>query len=800
VTFAGLLTTICSSTRREGNMNEVSRVGEMSDGQTWGRRQSETARRKRLLRPVVLGLAAIMIFVTLLSMVAAGATASSPSTSPACPSLPTAHNGSSGPQPECGGCTPTDEGPVDITDVQVTPEPTNVTVSWDEGPTDAGAFPAPTLYFANSSSWPSNEFSQTASGSTPYSVFLSFLEPSTTYDYEIVAPPPAEGCTEYWTQGTYTGSWVTTAESNYINASGYYISGTVYNAAGTHAPAGVEVWVNCVTLPGNWYASGLTNSEGQYSIDVFYEWSAYGPYTYYGEWTGAQGGFEISVKNGLSGTWAGYWNQTIVTWVPQVVDFELPDNFVTGSIPQIADYTNANISNGFPNSSMEYTTGTTYTTSSSHCWTALYVFSGCSEASNALTTNSGYDADGHNLVVTQQLWESGTMLFDPFSRQWSMTSEDYYQAFAPPVNEPASWPSQDTLVPGNSSLYLLYAWGGETDKGVMVYSTSPDQGQVTTSSTSTSYHVKGFDIGISVGAYGVGAGTTLVTDRWSQTSSYTSTDTLSWTVYGSSETVPVCYVVYGVGGASSSTSTTADAVGLWAYAPTASDGSYTCPLPGPTPSGPAPNSNCFGGSPCTGSSGTSAGKGTTCTVSSFSETAGDFMYVAINYLAGTDLITSVADGGTDTFQYLGGEFANSQSVAFYDVTSEHGGTVSITVTISTAEFGTCRVGQLSPGTTVGVVGTGESTASGTSLSLTNAASHEPSLLLAMIGSTRPSGAYTMSTPSGSWLTGGQQPTGYNPGTESGLYGYNDTSSGSVTFAFTTGSSVSISGIAIEFYL
>ncbi len=58
----------------------------------------------------------------------------------------------------------------------------------------------------------------------------------------------------------------------------------------------------------------------------------------------------------------------------------------------------------------------------------------------------------------------------------------------------------------------------------------------------------------------------------------------------------------------------------------------------------------------------------------------------------------------------------------------------------------------------------------------------------------------MIAPAGNWLTGGQQGTGYNPGTESGLYGYNDTASGPVTFAFTTGTSVSISGIVVEFYL
>lgn len=225
------------------------------------------------------------------------------------------------------------------------------------------------------------------------------------------------------------------------------------------------------------------------------------------------------------------------------------------------------------------------------------------------------------------------------------------------------------------------------------------------------------------------------------------------------------------------------------------------------PSGPAPTSNCFGGAnPCTGTgTSTTAGKGTTCVISSFAETAGDFMYVGISYLANTNIITSVADGGVDSFSYVGGEFSTSQSVAFYDVSSEYGGTVTITVTISTAEFGTCRVGQLTAGTTVGVVGMGGNANSDsyTSLSVTNSPVYEPSLLLALFGSTRPSGPWESPLPSGSWITGGFQETGYNPGTNSEVIGYNDTALGMVTFTQTlenSGYDIYLSGIVVEFYL
>lgn len=216
-------------------------------------------------------------------------------------------------------------------------------------------------------------------------------------------------------------------------------------------------------------------------------------------------------------------------------------------------------------------------------------------------------------------------------------------------------------------------------------------------------------------------------------------------------------------------------------------------------------SSCFGGSPCTGSSTTTtAGEGTTCVISSYSESAGDFLVVAITYFDNANIITSVADGGADTFTYVGGEFSALPSVAFYDAASEHGGIVTITVTISPAEFGSCSVDQLPTGTAVGVVGAGGTTSSGsdTSLSVTNAASHEPSLLLALFGSTRPSGPWEAPLPSGSWLASGFLETGYNPGTNSELIAFNDDSSGTVTFTETLENDVDIflSGIAVEFYL
>jgi len=216
--------------------------------------------------------------------------------------------------------------------------------------------------------------------------------------------------------------------------------------------------------------------------------------------------------------------------------------------------------------------------------------------------------------------------------------------------------------------------------------------------------------------------------------------------------------------------------------------------------------SCFGGGVCNGTSSTTTnGSGTACAVSGFSETAGDFVYVAIDYMGGSDQIVSVSDGGLDTFSYVGGEFANETSVAFYEVPRAHGGTVTVTVTISEAEFGACSVGQLGAGTMVGVVGPGHSVANNPYLTLSNAASHEPSLIMALFGSTRPTGDPLVADwPQSVGFAGllAVQWTGSTyDGTSMNLFAENDSEPGTTNFVWETGNgqAPSISGIAVEFY-
>jgi len=215
-------------------------------------------------------------------------------------------------------------------------------------------------------------------------------------------------------------------------------------------------------------------------------------------------------------------------------------------------------------------------------------------------------------------------------------------------------------------------------------------------------------------------------------------------------------------------------------------------------------SSCFGGSPCNATSTTTNGSGTSCVVPGFVETAGDFLYVAINYMAGSDLVVSIGDGGVDSFTFVAGVFANQQSVAFYDVPDETGGNVTITVSISQVEFGSCTVGQLSAGTSLGVIGPGQSVPGSFDLSVTNSALHEPSLIMALFGATRPTGSPIVTvTPGGGipWAMGGVWTGTTFLGDAQELVGIDAESSGMVTFNWQVGNSQtpSISGIALEFY-
>jgi hypothetical protein len=275
--------------------------------------------------------------------------ASNPHASPDCIACPT-NPSICASSPDCkgGGCSPVNVA-VDIYSVKTTPDSTSASLNWDESPAGSST----TVYWGNTTSY---GFSQGVGGTGSYSVFLDYLEPASTYYYKIVAAPPASTCYIHYTTGTYTGSWATTTDSSTT------ISGTVYDSStlGT-APANtiVEAW--CVARPGL-YAWGYTNAQGQYSLNVIGTNGA-GMCQPYG--SGGAQAYVVAFGYAQGGYWLGHWNESIIVWAPQVVNFYLPENFLSPTVVNYALFTNSgDVSLEFckvTSSSYSYTTSSSAT-------------------------------------------------------------------------------------------------------------------------------------------------------------------------------------------------------------------------------------------------------------------------------------------------------------------------------------------------------------------------------------------------------------------------------------------------------
>jgi hypothetical protein len=262
------------------------------------------------------------------------------------------------------------------------------------------------FYWGTSSSY---GFTPTPESPPSESVYLQELEPSTTYYYEIV---DSDGDWDYscYLPGILTGSFTTQAASQAPTT----FSGTVYDEdTGLPAPAGLGILALCV-VSANW-ESTLTVSGGSYSMtapacaspNVYWiELLLPCPYNPYGP----------GCADGT--TWPGHWNETIITYVPGVVDFYAPDTYKT-YVPSSAEFvhsSDAQISS--------YST-TIYTTT-----TASWDYGGNSgststEAKYAWGTTSV--PSGDSLLTSVEWYTSGTKQFNATDgRQTSAAAVQFY--------------------------------------------------------------------------------------------------------------------------------------------------------------------------------------------------------------------------------------------------------------------------------------------------------------------------------------------------------------------------------------
>lgn len=445
------------------------------------------------------------------------------------------------------------------------PEPTGMgTVYW--GPTPSYGATIPAIGF-------------TMKGAGTAADFINFLGPNTTYYYEISG---TQTCTDsngtHMYSGTTTGNFFTGADDM------HYITGTVYDVNSQKAASGFAVQVTCVNDgPRNGYfdSYSYTSSAGQFSVPIIS--TAQMPAPYYDCQDSGDGGFYIQAENGPYGgylggiTWPGHWNETIETMAPQLVNFYLPLDFVGANFSIALDFSNAPAQYG----SLTWISGSTLTTTLTNVWSVSGQFgvaggggSGSSSMGVQAGSNSGWWSNSGTLDIIARWWITGVLLCNTIVRGCGITWENdiglpYSDGFAsqdPTFVAPSDWLTPSTYA-AHGGYYLLDG-AGLAMKNKFTPAYQGDNGAVTTSTTTSSSGGYSWSLGVSVsipGFYIPLAGLT-ASLGWSQTSSYTVSNTLSWSIGGPTQS---CYDVFGQGGSAPPPPgiTTADMIGIYYLAP-----------------------------------------------------------------------------------------------------------------------------------------------------------------------------------------------------------------------------------------
>jgi hypothetical protein len=211
----------------------------------------------------------------------------------------------------------------------VSTQSTNATVSFEATVSPSGCWTGNvyiTLTWGNSTSYPFTDINNVAYSlnTVYYAPLLDYLEPSTTYYYYL------HGTFGIYS-GNYYGSWTTNPEANYLSKYGIIISGTVYDTTGATAPLYTAVLVTCTDYAGSlyWSVLGFTNSQGHYSLAVGHNGEPMCAYYGYGY-------FVVDVGEMGVAYWPGHWNETVVVWAPQVINFYVdPDQLSSPSKPVV---------------------------------------------------------------------------------------------------------------------------------------------------------------------------------------------------------------------------------------------------------------------------------------------------------------------------------------------------------------------------------------------------------------------------------------------------------------------------------
>lgn len=409
----------------------------------------------------------------------------------------------------------------------------------------------------------------------PNNAFIDLLDPSSTYYFALVG---WASCTDssghhHIYNGYYYGEW--TNKANTWND----IQGTVFDANGHKAPAGVGVYVTCARpYPHtSWSNYGLTVSTGWY-------WVGLNPniqgVPFCDQWGSAYTGLNVSIENGnpipiwgqSTTTWSGHWNETIRAWDSQILNFYLPLNYDTSYMPVIVDFSNS------PYTQLSVAQSTGYENSYSYNWAISGSVGGDVSfgggLSGSTTETSGFTMqhiEGVNsgtFCWAAQYVATGSVGFSAMTRGWSYALNlfnPFNGNFCANVGVavPSNW------IPNGTSSLAYYlsdpgtAWANGMHKvglqgtqfigwGLSWYSTQ---------SISTGYSVS---VGLSASILGVAPLSFQASASWSQSVSTSTSTTFSGTLNGPGVSGKVaCYNVVGEGASSGTTDADAVAIFYW---------------------------------------------------------------------------------------------------------------------------------------------------------------------------------------------------------------------------------------------
>jgi len=307
------------------------------------------------------------------------------------------------------------------------------------------------LTWGNSTSYVFTAGTYQLTGENGWNVFfLNYLEPSTTYYYKVVGYAScSDSSGNHMYRGTDTGSWKTGQDSLDV------ISGTVYNSTGSTGPANLNVEATCGN-PIHWTGEGLTNSHGQYTLIS----NGGGPQV-----CGTLP-ITVSVENWVdpgyqSIVWSGQWNETMVVWAPQVMNFNLAANYKT-YVPSSVEFVHSSDAEISSYSTQIYTT-------TENTWS--YAGNGGSTSESSQAAWGTTVPAGDSLLTDTEWWTSGTAIFNAINnRQATLGGLQYFDQTGVSFNV-NGWTDWQTSQPSSgfcekfnsaSSIFTLTLSGSDT--------------------------------------------------------------------------------------------------------------------------------------------------------------------------------------------------------------------------------------------------------------------------------------------------------------------------------------------------